>query len=223
MTTRAVIFDLDGTLLDTSEGVIRSVNYTIETLGYESLPEDMLRTFIGPPIHHRMQEIYGITEEAAKEAMHIFRNHYKEGDLFFAAHYEGLEELLQKLREEGYLLGVCTYKREDQARMLLEDKGLAPYFHVIHGQDPEGKLSKAEVLQLTMKDLGVIPEETVMVGDAYTDAVGARDAGVPFLGVTYGFGFRTKEDVAEYPHVGVADTPGGIADILGILRTSCSE
>lgn len=220
---KAVIFDLDGTLLDTSEGVIRSVRYTIETLGYKELPEETLRTFIGPPIHHRMQELYGITGEEAKVAMHTFRNHYKEGDLFFAAHYDGLEELLQELREEGYLLGVCTYKREDQAKMLLEDKGLAQHFHVIHGQDPEGKLSKAEVLQLTLKDLGVTPEEAVMVGDAYTDAVGARDAGVAFLGVTYGFGFVTEEDVAEYPHVGVANTPKEIAEILGILQSAALD
>lgn len=211
---KVIIFDLDGTLLDTSEGVIQSVKYTIHALGYDPLPEDMYRTFIGPPIHHRMMQIYGISEEQAREAMHTFRNHYPERDLYLAAHYDGLPELLKDLREDGFLLGVCTYKREDQAKALLEEKGLAQHFHVIHGQDPEGKMSKAEVLQLTLSDLGVKPGEAVMVGDAYTDAEGARDAGVPFLGVTYGFGFATKEEVERYPCIGVADKPEEIRLII---------
>ncbi len=212
--TRAVIFDLDGTLLDTSEGIIRSVKTMIRKMGYDPLPEDMYRTFIGPPIHHRMKEVYGIGEDEAKVAMHAFRNHYLEHDIFFASHYDGMEELLQRLGSEGYLLGVCTYKREDQAKLLLTEKGLADYFDVIHGQDPDGLMSKAEVLQLTIRELGVEAEEAVMVGDAYTDAEGARGAGVPFLGVTYGFGFLTDRDVEAFPNIGVAHTPGEIAEVL---------
>ena len=214
MNIRAVIFDLDGTLLDTSEGVMRSLQYMIEKLGYDPIPEEMYRTFIGPPIHQRMKEVYGISDAEAEVAMHTFRNHYLEGDIFYASHYNGMKELLQSLREEGYLLGVCTYKREDQAQVLLEEKGLAEHFHVIHGQDREGKLSKAEVLQLTMKDLGVEPAETVMVGDAYTDAVGAEGAGAHFLGVTFGFGFDTDEDVQAFRNIGVAHEAKEIREVL---------
>ncbi len=216
---KAVIFDLDGTLLDTSEGVIRSVKYMLEQLGYERLSEEMYTTFIGPPIHHRMKQIYGITDEEAAVAMHTFRDHYLEGDIFHAAHYDGMEKLLQDLKEDGCRLGVCTYKREDQAKVLLEDKGIAKYFRVIHGQDKEGRMSKAEVLQLTMRDLGVTPEETVMVGDAYTDAEGAAGAGTLFLAVTYGFGFRTAEDAMKYPNIGAAGTPGEIREILGKYKS----
>ncbi len=215
---KAVIFDLDGTLLDTSEGVIRSVKYMLDQLGYEALPEEMYRTFIGPPIHHRMKQIYGITDEEAAVAMHTFRDHYVEGDLFYASHYDGMEKLLQDLNGDGYRLGVCTYKREDQAKVLLEDKGLAKHFQVIHGQDAEGRLSKSEVLQLTMKDLGVTPEEAVMVGDAYTDAEGAAGAGTHFLAVTYGFGFQTAEDVMKYPNIGAAGTPVEIRQVLESLK-----
>jgi len=214
MTIRAVIFDLDGTLLDTSEGIIRTVKYMIEKLNYDPVPEEMYRTFIGPPIHHRMKQVYGISDEEAEYAMHTFRNHYLKGDIYLASHYEGMQELLQNLLDAGYRLGVCTYKREDQAHVLLKDKGLADFFHVIHGQDPDGRMSKAEVLQLTMKDLGVTPGETVMVGDAYTDAEGAAGAGTHFLAVTYGFGFPTTEDAMKYPNIGVAGTPEEIAMIL---------
>ncbi len=217
---RAVIFDLDGTLLDTSEGIIRSVRYMIDKLGYAPVAEDQYRTFIGPPIHHRMKQVYGIGEDEAKIAMHTFRDHYLEHDIFLAAHYPGMEELLTQLAEDGYLLGVCTYKREDQAKALLEEKGLAGHFRVIHGQDREGRMSKAEVLDLTMKDMGVTPEQSVMVGDAYTDAEGAAGAGVAFLGVTYGFGFDSGEDVAKYPYVGVADRPEEIARVLQGLESS---
>ncbi|MBR6171942.1 MAG: HAD-IA family hydrolase [Eubacterium sp.] len=215
--TKAVIFDLDGTLLDTSEGVIQSVKYTISALGYEPLPEDQYRTFIGPPIHHRIMQIYGVDEEQAKVAMYTFRNHYPLGDMYKASHYEGMNELLKNLKADGLLLGVCTYKREDQAKILLENKHLASFFEVIHGQDSEGKMTKAEVLQKTLADLGVNPDETVMVGDAYTDAEGAAEAGVPFLGVTYGFGFRGKNDVAKYPNIGAAETTGEIRMIIKTL------
>ena len=211
---RAVIFDLDGTLLDTSEGVIRSLKYMIAKLGYDPIPEEMCRTFIGPPIHQRMKEVYGISDAEAKVSMNTFRDHYLEGDIFYAAHYDGMMEVLRSLRRDGYLLGVCTYKREDQVQVLLEKKGMAEHFHVIHGQDREGKLSKAEVLELTMKDLGVAPTETVMVGDAYTDAEGAARAGTFFLGVTFGFGFDSDEDVQSFQNIGVAHEPKEIIKIL---------
>ncbi len=211
---KAVIFDFDGTLLDTSEGVIRSVKYMLDHLGYERLSEEMYSTFIGPPIHHRMKQLYGITDEEAKITMNVFREHYTKEDIFVASHYEGMDKLLLELNTDGYKLGVCTYKREDMAKLLLEDKGLAEYFRVIHGQDAEGRMSKTEVLQLTMKDLGVTPVETVMVGDAYTDAEGATGAGAHFLAVTYGFGFQTTEDALKYPNIGIAETPEEIREIL---------
>ena len=215
------IFDLDGTLLDTSEGVISSVEKTIEHFGYEELTKDVMSTFIGPPISKSMVRIYGVCEDEGLEAMIDFRKAYTEvfegeemADLYKAAVYPGMIELLKELKKAGYKVGVATYKQEDQAKKLLAKKGMAELFDIIHGADPYGKLSKADVVSLSIKDLGALPGETVMVGDSDNDAVGAEGAGTLFLGVTYGFGFKSREDVDKYANIGVAGVPLEILDIL---------
>ncbi len=144
---KSVIFDLDGTLLDTSEGIISSVEKMIDHFGYKKLTRAELETFIGPPISKSVIRIYGLSDEEALEAMKYYRVVYKaepedgsKPDLFRGSIYPGMEELLQKLRDDGYKVGVATYKPEHMAKALLEEKGLTKYFDVIHGADLEGKL-----------------------------------------------------------------------------------
>lgn len=218
---RSVIFDLDGTLLDTSEGVISSVKKTIHHFGLRELDDETLRTFIGPPISRSIIRIYGVSEEMGLTAMKYFRQEYirtgEDGaaaDIFKGEIYDGLEDLLLELNERGYRVGVATYKQESQAVELLRDKGLDKYFHVIHGADPDGRLSKADVVSMAIRDLGSKPAETVMIGDSDNDAIGAEGAGALFIGVTYGFGFKSEEDVRRFSNIGVADHPLGILDII---------
>ena len=207
---KAVLFDLDGTLLDTSPGVLSSVKYTIEKMGFQSLSEDALEEFIGPPIRKKMAEVYGISDELAGTAMECFRQNYGREDLYKAEAYPGLIELLDELRQKGYLLGVATYKREDQAQSLLEKKGLARFFDVIHGSDADGKLTKADVVNLCIRDLAVPPQETVMIGDSLNDAVGAKEAGLKFIGVLYGFGFKSEKEIEALDHIGIAENCMGL-------------
>lgn len=202
---KAILFDLDGTLLDTSEGVISSVQYTIDTLGYEKLDLEQMRSFIGPPVHRRLREIYGISEEESLRAMNIFRSHYGGDDLLKAHAYEGMKDLLLYLHEKGYQLGVATYKREDMAKRVLEHCGIASCFDSIHGSDAAGKYSKADVVRNCIHALGVDdPADAVLVGDSDNDAVGAHEIGLGFVGVTYGFGFSSKEDVLAFEPDAVA-------------------
>ena len=211
---KSVIFDLDGTLLDTSTGVISSVKKTIEHYGFKELDREQLESFIGPPISKNMVRIYGVSEEEGVKIMQYFREIYTKGDIYRAEHYEGMQELLTTLKDRGFKVGGATYKREDMAQKLLEEKGLAKYFDVIHGADAYGRLTKADVVTMSIQDLGAAPEETVMVGDSENDAIGAKDAGALFVGVTYGFGFRTEEDIALFPNIGIAEKP---LDILSFL------
>ena len=224
---KSVIFDLDGTLLDTSEGVISSVLKMIKHYGYHDLTRAELESFIGPPISKSLVRLYGVSDEEGLEAMLYFRKLYTKGvdaflageteelpDVFNGEIYPGMEELLQGLKNHGIKVGVATYKQEDQAKKLLAYKGLAKYFDVIHGADPHGKLTKAEVVALSIKDLGAAPEETIMVGDSDNDAIGAEAAGALFLGVTYGFGFKTTDDVEGFKNVGVAATTYEALDII---------
>ena len=203
---KAVLFDLDGTLLDTGDGVISSVRYTIEKMKLPMLSDDELKTFVGPPIKKKMMEVFSLSDETSSEAMNIFRNHYGIEDIYIARVYDGLVELLEELKNEGYKLGVATYKREDQAKNLLQKFGLAEKFDVIHGSDKEGKLTKADVVNNCILDLNVNPKEAVLVGDSDNDAIGAKQAGLKFVGVTYGFGFKSETDVECFDNIGIANS-----------------
>ncbi len=211
---KSVIFDLDGTLLDTSEGVISSVKKMIEHMGYEIPDQEVLESFIGPPINKNLERLYDISPEDAMDAMNYFRSEYPKGDIFKAEHYDGMSELLATLKEKGFKVGVATYKREDMANNLLDKKGLAKYFDVIHGSNVASDMTKADIVNLTIRDLGAAPSETLMIGDSDNDAIGADEAGAQFLGVTYGFGFKGVEDVLKYKNIGVAATTYEVMDII---------
>ncbi|MBO4267589.1 MAG: HAD hydrolase-like protein [Lachnospiraceae bacterium] len=206
----AVIFDLDGTLLDTSEGIFRSVLYAIETLGYEKVSSDVLRTFIGPPIQKSFARVYGLEKEEADKAADVFRNRYKEDDILLAVPYEGIFETLAKLRESGVKTAVATYKRQDYAGKLLMHFGFDKAVDAICGSDAEGKLSKKDIIDNAIKILGADRSRTVMVGDSDNDAIGSSGTGVDFIGVTYGFGFSGAADVNKFPAIGTSDSPEGI-------------
>ncbi len=213
-TIKSVVFDLDGTLLDTSEGVLSSVKKMLDHMGYDIPDAETMKSFIGPPINKNLERLYNLAPEDAMDAMTYFRSEYPKGDIYKAEHYEGMEELLQSLKENGFHVGVATYKREDMAQTLLEQKGLAKYFDVIHGSNAASDMSKADIVNLTIRDLGAGPEETVMIGDSDNDAVGAEGAGALFIGVTYGFGFDTADNVKSFKNIGVASTPKEVLDII---------
>ena len=118
------------------------------------------------------------------------------------------------LKRDGYKLGVATYKREDQAIKLLEKMQIADFFDVIHGADSEGKMSKADVINKSLLDLDCIPEEAVMVGDSDNDAIGAETAGMHFIGVTYGYGFKCVSDVNKHINIGIAGNCWFVRKIL---------
>lgn len=215
MKFKAVLFDLDGTLLNTSEGVIASVRHTIETLHYNELNEEQLLSFIGPPVKLKMKEIYHLTDEDAAHAMDVFRSHYGGDDLLKASVYEGLPELLSYLRSQNIKIGVATYKREDMAKRVLEHCGIASYFDAICGSDVAGNLTKADVVRNCMHALNADePDKAVMIGDSDNDAIGAKAIGLSFVGVTYGFGFKSPEDVAAFENCGCAATVPELQEIL---------
>lgn len=211
---KAVIFDLDGTLLDTGEGVMRSVAYTFEQLALTPPTDIQLASFVGPPIKKHLMQEFGLDEATAQNGMNIFRKHYGESDLYLAKPYAGLEKLLNNLRALDLKIGVATYKREDQAKSLLLKMRLAQYFDVIHGSDKDSKLSKTDVLKLSVDDIGISTSQTVLVGDSDNDAIAARKLDCHFIGVTYGYGFKNVKDVDAFEHIGVATTCHDIFEII---------
>lgn len=211
---KAVLFDLDGTLLDTGKGVVKSVEYTIKKMGFRSLTQEELESFVGPPIKNKLKTEFDLDEATAIEGMNVFRKHYGEEDIYIAEPYDGIEDLLVELRKLNIKTGVATYKREDQATKLLQKKGLYQFFDVVHGSDPDGKLSKADVVRLCIDDLGCQPTQVVMVGDSDNDAIGASSVGSHFIGVTYGYGFKDEESVRQFENIGIVNK---CRDILSVI------
>lgn len=207
------IFDVDGTLLDTTEGIVSSVQYVIETEGLGHLDQATLRTFIGPPMQDSFSRVYGFEPKEALRLADIFRNYYKEEALYRAVPYEGIFALCDELSSRGVRIGVATYKRQDYAQDILRHFGFDKYSSFLYGADFEGKMKKVDIIEKCLKDMGVARYSTaLMIGDSSHDALGASLIGVDFLGVTYGFGFKTMQDVELYPFVGVAKAPAEILD-----------
>lgn len=198
---KCAIFDLDGTIMDTSLGVLNSVNYTINKMGLKELTEDELRTFIGPPIQNSFKNKYSLDRDRTNEAATMFRNIYKQNFLYDANIFLGIEDLLSYLKNKNILTMVATYKREDYTFMLMEYFGLDKCFNYIKGSDMEGKLTKTDIVNLCIKESNCTKEEIVLIGDTMYDALGAKEAGVDFIAVTYGFGFKKNDKVEGSTHI----------------------
>lgn len=209
-----VIFDLDGTLLDTREGIIESVKFAAKELGYEELPRETLLKFVGPPIQQSLMMFYGCDMETAQRGANIFRDYYKTTALLKAEPYEGIFDLCEKLKANGVRMAVATYKREDYALTLLRHFGFHKYCNPMHGADNNNVLKKADIVRICQEEMGATKENSVLIGDTEHDAKGAEQAETPFIAVTYGFGYKSSDDVKDYPSIGVARTPLEIADII---------
>ncbi|WP_202107732.1 HAD hydrolase-like protein [Succinivibrio dextrinosolvens] len=209
-----VIFDLDGTLLDTREGIIESVRYTAQTLGYDELSYEKLLTFVGPPIQNSFITHYGCDVDTAQKAADIFRDYYKNKALFLAVPYDGIYELCENLQSCGIKMSVATYKREDYALTLLRHFYFDKYCTSMHGADNRNHLKKEDIIRICMSEMNATNEDCVLVGDTDNDAMGANNANTPFIAVTYGFGFKSKGDVEKYPYIGIACTPQEVFKII---------
>ena len=212
---KAVVFDLDGTLLDTSEGVLSAVKYTINKFGFEPLNQEALNAFIGPPIQDSFAKAYDLQGKILQELATVFRNQYKDFDLLKAKPYEGIYDVFQTLLDNGIKPAVATYKRQDYATTILEHFGFGKYTEIMYGADHENKLKKKDIIEKALIDAGVTDfSEAIMVGDSDNDAIGAMNIGTKFVGVTYGFGFKNIEDVKKFPNIGVASNALELKNIL---------
>lgn len=213
MKYRSVLFDLDGTLADTSEGVYESVRYASKKLGLKEADEALLKKFIGPPLQVTFAKEYGLSERSINEAVKAFREFYGREGVYMCRAYEGMDGLLHKLRRAGFKVGTATYKREDYAVNLLRKK-FTFEFDTVRGADAEGKLTKAEISLMAVKDMGASVSETLLVGDSSFDAEGAAAAGMDFAAVTYGFGFKEKPDADKYPNIGCCGSVKELEELL---------
>ena len=207
-----IFFDLDGTLTDSAPGIIHSVQYALKKYGIEAEEND-LRSFIGPPLVHSFQERFGFEHDKALEAVAYYREYFTAGGMFENSVYPGVEEMLQKLKEDGLMLAVATSKPELFSKQILEHFALTRYFDFIGGAAmDETRTTKVEVLSYALQELQVDPAKAVMIGDRENDMEAASLLGTESIGVLYGYG--SKEELANAGAKVFAETPMDICRII---------
>ena len=198
---RYVLFDFDGTVFDTLEGITKSVRYAINKVGMDA-PLSELKCFAGPPLLEMFEERFGLTPEKAAQAVRDFRERYVPVGVYESRVFPGVKELLRELRAAGIVTGIATSKPQHLAEELLGREEMIGLFDVISGSAPDGRNeSKQQVTQRAMGFLGAAPEETVLVGDTKYDVAGAHKCGIKCIGVGYGYAAEGELEAAGVDYI----------------------
>lgn len=211
-----ILFDLDGTLINTGEGIISSIKKTARDMRLSVLSDDVLSSFIGPPLKDAFISVYKMDTKRAEEAVGIFREYYSREDMLRCNPYEGIMELLEALYARGHRLFTATSKPTPFAVKILDHFGFSHFFEEIAGSGPNNTRSKkAEVISYLMEKYGLNSDDTFMVGDKAQDLTGAAACSIKGIGVTYGFG--TSEELEAKPHICIVSSPGDILRVFDKL------
>lgn len=213
---KIALFDLDGTLLDTSEGILCAVDEMVEICGLRKMTAEEKRSMIGPPVQKSVKRIYGFSEQEALDAAAAFRKAYSEKYLMNAKPYEGIFHLLTAMRNSGWKIGIATYKRNDYAQRLMKEIGLLDLCDYALGSDGADQ-TKAQIIQCCINELGGTSEDCIMIGDTDQDLIGANQAGIAFIGITFGFGFRTCDEIMEQGAIAAAESAEELESIFAKL------
>lgn len=218
--SQVILFDLDGTLTESGEGIIKSVEYALEKLGVTENDPENLKRYVGPPLKESFMKFSGLNEEQAEQGIGYYRERYTKVGMFENCLYPQIPELLEVLKINDKILGVASSKPEIFVNQILEHFGIAQYFQVIVGSELDGRRSKKEeVIEEALLRLHMQTErdKVLMVGDKEQDVNGARSCGLQCIGVAYGYG--TREELSQAGAVYIADT----VEDLGILASPNDE
>ena len=209
---KTILFDLDGTLTDSGEGIINSATLALRHFGLPIPAYEDMRTFVGPPLRDSFIR-FGVPADQADEAIRVYRSRYIPTGMFENTPYPGIRELLEALRAEGYTLYVATSKPEEMSVTILEKFDLAKYFHRICGASIDSSRSTKDAVIAYLLESSGAKEDMVMVGDTKYDILGAKAHGIPAIGVGWGYG--KVEEMEEAGAVGIAKT---MDELIGLIR-----
>lgn len=187
---KAILFDLDGTLIDSSEGITKSAQYALAHYGIMENDLSKFYKFIGPPLSASFQKYYGFSEEKAYEAVAVYRERYNRIGLFECSLYPDVRECIETLKAKDYLIGMASSKPEESCRRILDHFGILELFDDVVGATFDGRIdTKEEVLNEVLRRWSNVPkEEMCLIGDTMFDVEGANKVGVRSVAVTFGFG-----------------------------------
>jgi phosphoglycolate phosphatase len=201
--SRAILFDLDGTLTDSGEGIINCAILALNHFGLPVPDRETLRVFVGPPLDETFIK-FGVPADKTDEAIRVYRSRYTTVGKFENVPYPGIEDLLAKLRKKGHQLYIATSKPEAMSIEILEKFGLAKYFTLICGATLDGSRShKADIITYLLERAGGA-DNAIMVGDTAYDVIGAKAHGMPAIGVSWGYG--KIEDMEQAGAMAIAHT-----------------
>lgn len=185
-----IMFDLDGTLTDTGEGITNAVTYALGKFGIKVNDKTELYKFIGPPLKDSYKNFYGFNDEQVKLGIKYYREYYSEKGLYQNRIYDGIENLLKKLYDDGRTIVTATSKPEEYAVKIIEKLGIAKYFKYIAGADMQGtRISKSDVIKYALEHCKVSDfSEVLMIGDREFDVKGSAKFGIDCVGVLFGYG-----------------------------------
>lgn len=218
--SQVILFDLDGTLTESGEGIINCVQYALEKLGKKEEHPENLQCFIGPPLKKQFMKYAGLNEEEGEKAVGYYRERYTTTGIFENRLYPKVPELLELLKINNKILAVASSKPEVYVKQILEHFQIADYFTAIVGSELDGsRTEKAEVIEEALRRMHLEEErdKVLMVGDRSHDVQGAISCGLQCIGVTYGYGSR--EELEKAGAVYIADS----VEDLGILASPNDE
>ncbi len=211
---KAIIFDFDGTLANTYNGIFNSYKYTAQQMELIEPTHDLVDRAIGSSPVDIFQSKFGLDKNKAIEATRIYRDRYSKNGIFEVELYDGMFELLNFLKLNNYYTGIATLKLEEFAIKMTENLKVRHLFDDIRGADKKDKLNKALILSKVLDVLQIDKSEALLIGDSLYDANGAKEIGVDFIAVTYGFGFKSVEDAKIYNPIFIAENPNDIINFL---------
>nr|NNM91379.1 HAD hydrolase-like protein [Bacilli bacterium] len=202
-----ILFDLDGTLVDSQKGIFNALSYMVNERNLEKPSQEILRTFIGPPLPDSLRVHFHMKDEEIDLAMKSYRSYYNEHGVHEFTVYQDIELVLETLLRNGKTLGVATSKPEEPAKRIIEHAGLSSYFATITGATfDESRSSKTQVIATALERLHH-PDKTqiLMIGDREHDMIGAQANQIQAIGVTYGYG--KKEEFLPFSPYAIIDSP----------------
>lgn len=211
MAKKSILFDLDGTLTDSGEGIINCAILALEHYGLPIPSREEMRTFVGPPLTESFIR-HGVPADKAEEAVAIYRSRYIPIGKYENNPYPGIRELLETLHGLGYKLYVATSKPEGMSVDILKHFDLDRYFTRICGASLDSsRNTKEAVIEYLMETTGE-RENMVMIGDTKFDVLGAKHHGIPCIGVSWGYG--TVEDMENAGAAAIVHTTRQLLELL---------
>lgn len=208
-----VIFDVDGTLIDNSQGIYNCIRYALQKMGLPDLSDSELRAFVGPPLFESGKKILLLDDENAERFVTLYRERFSVKGFAETTLYDGVREMLCALQAKGVKMAIATGKPLQFIEKILPLFDLNPYFTAVHGITfTDHESDKLTFIRRSLADCDSLAENTVMVGDRHNDMEAAKAAGVFAAGVTYGFG--TKEELLQAGADRLFASPAEFADYI---------